>query len=401
MEQRSPLSRRNKRLFFLLLIAVFVGLCQLAAVGYLKAYEGYDGKHLLQYAYDPYKNVLPMPNYVDTRGIKHNSVGFRRSTEVPIAKPAGVFRIFLVGGSTAYGLGGLWPHIQPEFAVLKNTETIDTYLERYLNEAVPGRRIEVINAAITSTWTHHHLIYLNQSLLKYDPDMVLFLDGFNDFYFVNTNHDQFEDYAYSADSRFMLGEPTISSLTYSAAWWMFRKFALARVVARNARTVKQLLSKRPTRTPINVDTAMAGLREVFPKSGLKMWRRSGLILKDEGIQPVFMLQPMLILERRRTQMPEVERKLFDFTVESYLPNYEAFAQQAVEFVRGKSAAMVTETGAEFIDLTNIYANATGQVFTDYAHLTPAANDVLARYVSARIVPLIEHPRTKLVAANLP
>jgi len=39
-------------------------------------------------------------------------------------------------------------------------------------------------------------------------------------------------------------------------------------------------------------------------------------------------------------------------------------------------------------LTGIYADAEGQVFTDYAHLTPEANELLARYVSGRIVPWI-------------
>ena len=59
-------------------------------------------------------------------------------------------RLFLMGGSAAYGLGGLWPHIQREYAVLKNAETIDAYLERDLAPQFPGRRVEVINAAINS-----------------------------------------------------------------------------------------------------------------------------------------------------------------------------------------------------------------------------------------------------------
>ncbi|MBK8378749.1 MAG: hypothetical protein IPL14_12605 [Nitrospira sp.] len=53
-----------------------------------------------------------------------------------------------MGGSTAYGLGSLSPQGHQKYPVLKNSETIDHYLEKFLHRAVPSRRIEVINAAI-------------------------------------------------------------------------------------------------------------------------------------------------------------------------------------------------------------------------------------------------------------
>ena len=96
--------------------------------------------------------------------------------------------------------------------VLTNEQTIDHYLERSLQQAMPDRKVEVINAAITSTWTHHSLIYLNQSILKYDPDMGLFLDGFNDYFWYDRGHDQFDSYAYNMPSRSILGPPTLRSL---------------------------------------------------------------------------------------------------------------------------------------------------------------------------------------------
>jgi hypothetical protein len=158
------MSRKKLWLFRLILLSLVLGVLQLFAYAYLRLSRGYDGRHLMQYEYDPYKNVLPTRNYVDTRGIRHNSVGFRRNTEVSRSKPKGVFRIFLMGGSTAYGLGGLWPHIQREYAVIPNEKTIDAFLERILAASFADRKIEVINAAITSTWTHHSLIYLDQTM---------------------------------------------------------------------------------------------------------------------------------------------------------------------------------------------------------------------------------------------
>src|SRR5688572_8434842 len=167
METTMQLSRKKKLLYFLIMIALVAIVLEVGARFYLRKSQGYSGSPLLQYEFDPYKNLLPTPNFVDTRGLKHNSQGFRRSSEVSRAKPAGTYRVFLMGGSTAYGTGGLWPHIQRTYPILKNSQTIDTYLEHDLNQRFPGTKFEVINAAIPSIWTHHHLIYLNQSILKY------------------------------------------------------------------------------------------------------------------------------------------------------------------------------------------------------------------------------------------
>ena len=381
------LSRRKIALLAIVLVAFFAATLEFGARLYLRATRGYDGAHLYQFAFDPYKNILPSPNYVDTRGIRHNAKGFRRSSEVTLEKPSDTYRIFLMGGSTAYGMGGLWPHIDDRYPVLKNNETIDAYLEKDLGSALPGLRVEVINAAITSTWTHHNLIYLNQTILKYRPDMVLFLDGFNDYYHFDKGHDQFASYSYNLPSRVILGDPTLFSLAYANGWWLFRKSALVHLVARGASNLMLLLSKRPDREAIDVERAVARQRENFSSNALKMEERCGLILRNEQVIPVFILQPMLILERDRN-LTDMERRLFDFNVDSYLPNYEAFIARAVEYVRTQEAEMAARVGGTFIDLTGIYEDAEGQIYTDYAHLTPEGNKLAAKVIGKHILPII-------------
>ena len=382
------LPRWKKVLFSLILLVVMLAVFEGGARLYLRLARGYDGRHLYQYVFDPYKNLLPTPNYVDTRGIEHNAQGFRRSEDVLREKPEGTYRVFLMGGSTAYGLGGLWAHLQEEYAVLDNTETIDAYLEAELQGALPDRRVEVINAAITSTWTHHSLIYVNQAILGYDPDMILFLDGFNDFYYTNLGHDQFGSYSYNLPSRVIMGEPSVSALAYANGWWWFRRSALAHLVGRGLRVVKLIIKGKPEQAPVNVARDLAGLSQVFPQNALAMHRRIGLILKDVGVVPVFMLQPMLALERDKP-MPEIERQLFEFNIESYRPNYEPFIHQARDTVSAYEQAMAEEIGAEFLDLTRIFRDVPGQIYTDYAHLTPEGNALLAGYVAERILPIIQ------------
>jgi lysophospholipase L1-like esterase len=392
---RTPALPRWKRVLFTLITIVFVyGVLNVTANVYLRVTRGYDGKHLYEFDFDPYKNITPARNFVDTRGIRHNSQGFRRDSDVSLAKPPGTYRIFLMGGSTAYGTGGLWPHVQKDFAVIPNGKTIDAYLEKQLKDSLPGVHVEVINAAITSTWTHHHLIYLNQTILKFHPDMVLFLDGFNDEYFFDPHHDQFGDFLYTTQASEIMGQPTLGALGHAIGWWAYRKSALAFVTARAARELSTMLASRPPRTPMNVDAAIAGLEETLPQNALKMHRRSGLILRDEGIVPVFMLQPMLILERGHKPMPPMEQKLFDFNVSSTKPGYEEFSRRAAKYIASQEQTMANQIGAEFIDLTPIYAGVPEQIYTDYVHLTPSGNERLARYVGDRLLPIIRREVVK-------
>jgi len=384
-----PISRRKLWLFRLILIAIVLGVLQLSAYVYLRVARGYDGQHLMQYEFDPYKNILPTRNYVDTRGIRHNSVGFRRSAEVSRAKPPGTIRIFLMGGSTAYGLGSLWTHIQRDYAVIRNDQTIDAYLERQLSAEFPNTKIEVINAAITSTWTHHSLIYLYQTILGYDPDIVLFLDGYNDFFFTDHGHDQFASYTYNETSNIVEGEPTVSNLVAMNGWWLFRRFALTHVLGRAGRELKLIVSHpRANRKPMDPEREFAGLKQVFPRSAGATHERIGVLLRHEGVDAVFMLQPILILERGRAQATPVEKALFDFNAKEYLPNYEAFMHLATPWIAQWETAMAQRVGGTFLDLTGIFDGVSGQVFTDYCHLTPHGNEVLAAAIRPRIAALI-------------
>jgi hypothetical protein len=100
---------------------------------------------------------------------------------------------------------------QEKYSVIRNDETIDHYLERYLAGKTAHKRVEVINAAITSQMSHHHLIYLNQSILKFHPDMVIFIDGFNDYYPEKKGFEQFRDYAYQERAHQYMAEPSIDA----------------------------------------------------------------------------------------------------------------------------------------------------------------------------------------------
>ena len=135
-----------------LMVLLGISTLELASYSYLRMVEGYDGEHLMTYEFYEYKNIKPTPNYHNTNGIHHNAQGFREDSDTSREKDANTYRIFIMGGSTAYGLQSMSRFGQDKYSIIRNNETIDAYLEEYLRGKAGNKKVEVINAAITSQY---------------------------------------------------------------------------------------------------------------------------------------------------------------------------------------------------------------------------------------------------------
>jgi len=370
--------------------ALTFGLLEAGSYAYLRMFRGYDGVHLMNYEFDPYKNIRLTPNFRDTRGIQHNAEGFRRSEDTPREKPPGTYRIFLMGGSTGYGLQSLSRYGERKYPVIRNDETIDHYLEQFLDGKIPGMRIEVINAAITSFCSHHHLIYLNQTILKFHPDLIIFLDGFNDYYNYDAGFDQWRDYAYQERASRFMAEPTLSAWLYYSGWWLFRKSHFVHLAGRALNNTSQLIraASRGARPRLDVETALTNLRVNAENNFVKMVERNGLILAHEGVVPVFALQPEIAFRQSKKFSP-LEQQIYDEMNTYWAENYIDFKNRARRVVIEYLERATKATGATFMDLTDVFDGVEEDVYTDYCHLTPIGNRTLAENLGAQLLPLIE------------
>lgn len=386
---RTHISKRAVIVGSLLAAVLCVALLEVLSYAYLRLAEGYDGQHLMMHQFDDYKNIHPTPHYQDTRGVIHNAQGFRRAEDVALNKPAGTYRIFLMGGSTAYGLGSLSPQGHQKYPVLKNAETIDRYVEEFLQRTMPSRRIEVINAAIPSHSSHHHLIYLNQTILKYHPDMIIFIDGYNDYYPWEKGYDQFRDYPYRQWSHLYLDEPTLKAWAGYTGFWLYRKSHLVYLAGKKLRPLWWAIQNiRPSpRLHLDVDEALRNLDANAEGNFLRMVERDALILKHEGIVPVFTLQPDLLFDQRKV-LTEFEQGLSVEVDHAQPVNYRQFKNRARTMVTAKLRQVTDDSGASFIDLTDIFGEIKDDAFTDDCHLTPIANKTVAEYIGHRIAQLI-------------
>ena len=130
-----------------------------------------------------------------------NSQGFRDRDTIAQAKPKDEVRIFLLGGSTAFGYGS------PD-----NNATISEYLEQrleqrlqqqkaspklYKPDLLPFDKVEkqkylakpskikpgnyqVVNASVPGYASGNELAQLALQILKYKPDLIVILDGYED-----------------------------------------------------------------------------------------------------------------------------------------------------------------------------------------------------------------------------
>lgn len=120
-----------------------------------------DGRGLLKLRTHPAAGYANMPGqrtpYFTTDGN-----GFRGGP--PRARPPAGGRVVLVGGSTAFGTG-----------LDSDEQTLARRLEAELGD------VEVINAAVIGHQSGQELAYFTFDLADLRPDLVLALDGFNDF----------------------------------------------------------------------------------------------------------------------------------------------------------------------------------------------------------------------------
>ena len=139
-------------------------------IDYIKSlFLGKTGKNV-KYNYVPLIGFLPVPNQ-NFGHLKINSLGFR-SENISFEKPKHVKRIILLGGSVAFGR-----------TATSNENTIAYHLQRRLNTYSTknnGYRWEVINLAVPAATSYQELIVLTKVGLRYEPDIVISLSGFND-----------------------------------------------------------------------------------------------------------------------------------------------------------------------------------------------------------------------------
>jgi lysophospholipase L1-like esterase len=342
---------------------------------------------------DPWAAWRNSPYFTDTNGARHDAQGFRRASDVSVEKPPNTIRIFLVGGSAAYGDSGGYQEIEPRRYYLYNNQLIDYDLEQKLNSAFPSKHWEVVNAATMEYRLHQQLALIESGLLRYHPDYVILMDGYNDVIGLSSAGRTYDPYAstpHLEEFNLLANPGSGRSLLFFAATWLKAKSDLFRTLAdhikRRSTTARNanrgarpefadpvLRSELTSEEQAQFDIAEAQVGE-YTHVARQIYR----ILDLDGIRAVFLLQPVTILSHK--PLTESEQRIRAHTLKIYGPPLAYTFEQLYPRIVNRMHLAAQEEGFAFLDLTNVFDTTSEQTFSDYCHLTPEGHKVIAERV---------------------
>jgi hypothetical protein len=346
-----------------------------------------------------------------------NPQGFRDDDPVPVAKPAGEVRIFVLGGSTAFGQLNS-----------SNAATFASQLEKLLNDRVSGQRstpnrfqpgvlpyradevekvlalppripertYRVINAAVPGYASGNELAQLIQQVANYNPDMLVVLDSYADLMLPSSQ--KVADIP-GLDAAIEGKREDLKTEALHGIQDWFNQMYLVRGVQHYI--LQSPRSEQADAIALNIMTAVPNqsLDQSLPSNGTELDRRVARY-RDHLLQMVrwssasrdrlFVgIQPEITSRKADTMPPEesaILAKLGSNYAERVQTGYDKLSQAATQVT--KSSA-----NAKLLDLSSLYATFSGQAFQSPTSLTDEANKALAdRFFQAIVNELAIEPK---------
>jgi len=318
--------------------------------------------------WNPYLFQVLRPGSYATRGggrIEVNSLGFR-GPEFSARKPAGVYRIFALGGSTTFG----YPESIPA--------TEDTYpfkLQARLQARGGTVAVEVINAGVVGYTLRTSLVNFVTRLQWYDPDLIVVNHAVNDAITIRE-----EDDLLRAVARAQAPTPW--------EWLRDRSFVLLeanfRIFARlwhpSARGVV------PSDQPATV--TLAGYeRHLRDLVALARAHGVAVVIANESVAvPEACADGRIVSEADRGLRP-IEARIC-FLMQWYFPHLTPLGvKRTFEALASIQRRVAEAEGLVWVDLSTVVPR-TAEYYWDLCHTRPAATTLVADALADRVAPLI-------------
>lgn len=293
----------------------------------------------------PFVGTMPAPGVHG--GATIGADQFRHRGELRVPKPAGTFRIFLTGGSTAFGTGAPG-----------DERTIGGLLEEALQRRAGedgGRRYEVVTAANPGWSSTHERILVENRLSELEPDLVVSLSGNNDAHWGFLGFDVlwYRTYYDDLNARLLLSAYELGGETPERP--------------------------RTLRGELPVDPSLVAHRLA------KNLRLSACALEPTGARFVFALQPNL----PSTAKPLTPRERAHLEEERLGAGCAAYFARCYDLLRAELGRLELPAFA-FVDLTDAFdaRPADEEVFLDSYHFGDRGNELLAQRLLAALEPFL-------------
>ncbi len=394
---------------FISLALAIIGV-EIAAGAYVRHHFGRYGFDLNvqtrgSMAEDGYQVWADPPNYTTWSLKGHfDEHGLRYPESVTPAKPPAVRRIFVLGGSMAYGSQptGIWQGFTGQGELATN-ETIAGSMEQILNAKYPGRRFQVISAATNWSKLHQQMIHYLRQVKDFSPDLIISIDGQNDstLHRESLNSWELTDQLYRDEVLGTAAYRLRPLLRASNALYLIAVLAFGG----HERAVDDSLVRqyenvgRPADYEARVAADYTQYRSDIEKHVTEYattMRYFHSVLEVDRVPHLFVLQPLIHLDQTKTWTRN-ERAIRGYiysNIDEYLWRDNFYRRLGAE-----AADLIGRDRVPFEPLLDPFAGFDGNAYTDYCHLTPSGN----RMVAQRLIAMAEtrYPSLFTEAESLP
>lgn len=293
----------------------------------------------------PFVGHAPSPGRYENATI--NAQQLRHDTDLEVPKPEGLRRVFVTGGSTAFGAGAPG-----------GSETITGFLQALVDARVTpesGVRYEIVNAAAPAWASTQERIFIEQRLSELEPDLVVSLSGVNDAHWGALGRDTLWFRSYTDQHYLDLLNLQRSALGLGA----FTDVAPRRSGRLPAARVAANVAK-------NVTLAAAALA-------------------PRGVDYVYVLQPSLATTGKPLTPRERKRKGFSMLG----PGVNAYFVSSFDALRERLGRLAIPR-FHFVDLTDVFDDSgpDTEIFLDSYHFGDRGNERIARALYRELAPLL-------------
>ncbi len=382
------MDNKVKNRIFGLLIVTFA-LALLEFFSYIYVYKVKDnplGAVSERHLYSYFRGHELNPEYrrpFDTGDVRiHSDDGFRSDHSFSIDKPKDVFRVILFGGSQAYGVGSQPGGVYPENRSLSNDQTVSNFLEANLNtigkEQGRSTRVEIINAAVVAYKTYQHLLYFNERLYMYDADLLLFVDGHNDYYSDEISRNPMLKNAYAKELVWNFNNRSFAFSIYSFFRGLGEYSYFFKFLEKTMQKLLPIIS--PYESPVETEAIhdVSRYEEYANNSYLRIYRQFAALQSQYGYGMHIVIQPQLLFENEQL-LSEHDKKIYAIT-DKYSD------KQLMQEIKKKLPSVFNQANLAFTDLTTIAEGSNNglDLYYDYTHLTPAGSKLSAVKISSAI-----------------
>jgi len=291
-------------------------------------------------------NKLKPNQHFETVNI--NSHGFR-GLETIKEKPENIFRIFIVGGSTAAGFGST-----------SDETTISGFLEKKINSIHTEINVEVINAGIGGATSFSELEYVKNDLVGFEPNLIIIYDGAN-------------------DARYKLLENTSSTKLNIALLQAFKSFLREQEVYRTPLVLHSFLLKNS----ITDYYAYKLLSDEDSNQIITLWVERISNVCELGHENKFLtmvaLQPMV----------GSGKKILYGDEQNYMPKNNNQIG-SIKILKGMSEKLpMLDKKCDIVaDLRGVFDDIIEPIYLDDVHVIDLGNKIIAENIYEKILPTI-------------